>query len=301
MDTDGRPKSWGLNGAPMKQKNYINSIPWNLLLLTAGSAVFGIGIKSIAVPNGFITGGISGVGLLIYYAFGGLSPGQWFFLLNVPIFILGWIYVSRRFFFYSLYGMVALAAAIDLVRFQVPIHDPFLAMLAGGTLMGAGAGIILHSLGSGGGNDIIAIILHQKFSLRIGTFFFTFNLILFGLSLGVLRLEPVLYSLAMSFVTAQVIDWILSMSNHRKMILVISDRSEEIARAVMDRLQRGATLIEGSGAYTGRRKRILLTVVHNYQLKRIEELVFGIDPDAFLITENTFNVLGKGFSHRKVY
>jgi uncharacterized membrane-anchored protein YitT (DUF2179 family) len=285
----------------MKQKNYINSIPWNLLLLTAGSAVFGIGIKAIAVPNGFITGGISGVGLLIYYAFGGLSPGQWFFLLNVPIFILGWIYVSRRFFFYSLYGMVALAAAIDLVRFQLPVHDPFLAMLAGGTLMGAGAGIILHSLGSGGGNDIIAIILHQKFSLRIGTFFFTFNLILFGLSLGVLELEPVLYSLAMSFVTAQVIDWILSMSNHRKMILVISDRSEEIARAVMDRLQRGATLIEGSGAYTGRRKRILLTVVHNYQLKRIEELVFGIDPDAFLITENTFNVLGKGFSHRKVY
>jgi uncharacterized membrane-anchored protein YitT (DUF2179 family) len=124
---------------------------WNLLLISAGSIVFGIGLKSIAVPHGFITGGISGLTLLFYYVSGLLSPGLWYLIVNIPIFLIGWIHVSRRFFLYSLYGMAALSAAIDLIRFSLPIHEPILAVLAGGVLMGAGTGIILHSLGSGGG------------------------------------------------------------------------------------------------------------------------------------------------------
>jgi len=167
--------------------------------------------------------------------------------------------------------------------------------------MGAGAGMILHSLGSAGGNDIIAIILHQRFSIRMGSFFFAFNLILFSFSFSVLETDLVLYSLALSFIISQVLDHVLTVFNQRKMVLVISDSAEQIARAIMDRFNRGATFLKGSGAFTGRPKNIILTVVHNYQLKRLEETVFTIDADAFMITENTFNVLGKGFSRRKVY
>ena len=82
----------------------ISSVLWNLLLITAGSIVFGIGLKSIAIPHGFITGGISGLTLLFYYVSGMLSPGLWYLLVNIPIFLMGWITISRRFFFYSLYG-----------------------------------------------------------------------------------------------------------------------------------------------------------------------------------------------------
>ena len=76
------------------------SVGWNLILLTVGSLVLATGIKGIAIPNGFITGGFSGLSLMIYYAFGGLSPGIWYFVLNIPLFIAGWIFLSRRFFFY---------------------------------------------------------------------------------------------------------------------------------------------------------------------------------------------------------
>lgn len=280
---------------------FTSGIIYNIVLITLGAAVFGIGVKAIAVPHGLITGGMSGICLLIYYWTGQLSPGILYFIVNIPIFLLGWRHVSRRFFFYSLYGMAALTVAMDTMNFQIPVHDIMLAVLAGGCLMGAGAGIILHSLGSAGGNDVIAIILHQKFNIRIGTFFFAFNIALFSLSFGRLTVDLVLYSLAMSFVTSQVLDYFLNISNQRKLALIISDKSSQIAQAVMSRINRGATLLEGRGAYTGRKKEVLMTVVHNYQIKRLEEVVFDIDNDAFVIMENTFNVLGKGFSHRKLY
>jgi uncharacterized membrane-anchored protein YitT (DUF2179 family) len=284
-----------------KTRHYSLGIAYNLLLITLGSAVFGIGLKGIAIPHNFISGGISGLALLIYYWTGMLSPGAIYFGLNIPIFILGWRYVSRRFFGYSLYGMTALTLAMDLIDLQIKIHDPMLAVLAGGSLIGTGSGIIFHSLGSAGGNDIIAVILNQRYNVRIGTYFFVFNIALFAFGLGRLPVDLVLFSVAMSFVTSQVMEYILNISNQRKMALIISESSERIASEVLSRLGRGVTVLEGRGAYTNRRKEVLLSVVHTYQLKRLEELVFSIDEHAFVILGNTFNVLGSGFSNRKVY
>lgn len=279
----------------------ISSVVWNLILITAGALIVATGLKSIAVPQGFITGGVSGLTLLIYYVSGLLSPGLWYLLVNIPIFLVGWLHVSRRFFFYSLYGMAALSFSIDMVCITAPIHEPILAVLAGGVLMGTGSGLILHSLGSTGGLDIIGIILNQKYSLRLGSFFFFFNVVLFAFSFSALEVDLVLYSLFMSFISSQTMDYVMTFSNQRKMVIIISDLNATIASAIQQRLNRGVTFINGSGAYTGRAKQIILTVVHNYQLKRLEEAALSIDPEAFIITENTFNVLGRGFSRRKVY
>jgi uncharacterized membrane-anchored protein YitT (DUF2179 family) len=284
-----------------RARHYSLGIPYNIILITLGSVLFGVGVKGIAVPHNFISGGISGLALLIYYWTGLLSPGAIYFGLNIPIFILGWRHVSRRFFGYSLYGMTVLTLAMDLIDLQISVHDPMLAVLAGGCLIGAGSGIIFHSLGSAGGNDIIAVILNQRFNLRIGTYFFMFNIGLFAFSLGRLPVDLVLFSVAMSFVTTQVMEYMLNISNQRKMALIISDDAEKIASEVLTRLGRGVTVLEGRGAYTDRKKEVLLTVIHNIQLKRLEELVFSIDEHAFVILGNTFNVLGRGFSNRKVY
>ena len=277
------------------------SVGWNLLLLTVGSFVLATGIKAIAIPHGFITGGFSGLSLTIYYAAGGLSPGVWYFVLNMPLFIAGWIFLSRRFFFYSLFGLVMVTLGIDLIPFVIPIKDRLLAALAAGALIGAGAGTYLHSFGSVGGSDVIAIILNQKFNVRIGRFYFYFNLVLFSVSSSFLDIDIILYSLILAFVVAQATDYFLSMFSQRKMVIIISDRSESIAETILKKLQRGSTFLFGRGAYTGKHKKVLLTVVNNYQLKRLEEAVFTIDADAFFITGGTFNVIGKGFSRRKLY
>lgn len=163
------------NDMNLQPKRYAYSIPWNLFLITVGSVLFAIGLKAIAVPHGFITGGLAGVSLLIYYVTDLWSPGLWYLLVNFPIFLFGWFFISKRFFFYSIYGMLILSAAIESVTFTIPVTNHFLAVLAAGSIIGAGVGVTLRSLGSLGGNDIIAILLNRKFNIRIGTYFFPFQ------------------------------------------------------------------------------------------------------------------------------
>jgi uncharacterized membrane-anchored protein YitT (DUF2179 family) len=285
----------------MKLQNITYSVPWNLFLITLGSIITGIGLKAVVIPNGMITGGFSGAGILLFYYTRILTPGIWYLVLNIPVFILGWLFISRRFLLYSLYGTIILTLAMDFIQFEIPVKDLMLAALAGGTIIGAGAGIVFRSLGSAGGNDIISVILNQKFGIRIGTYNFSFNLVLFIFSFGMLDTDLILYSMAMSYITSQVIEYFITLFNQRKMIFIISNNPRKIADEIMRRLKRGTTFIKGEGAYTGNEKDIILTVVNTFQIKRVEEIAFTIDPDAFLITESTFNVLGKGFSRRKVY
>ncbi len=285
----------------MKLQNISYSVAWNLFLITFGSLIVGIGLKAIVIPHGMITGGFSGAGILIYYYTRILTPGIWYFILNIPVFIAGWLFISRRFLLYSLYGTVVLTLAIDLIHFQINVNDLILAALAGGTIVGAGAGIVFRSLGSAGGNDIISVILNQKFGIRIGTYNFIFNFVLFVFSFGTLDTNIILYSMAMSYITSQVIDYCMTLFNQRKIIFIISDHPRRIADEIMNKLKRGVTFLKGEGGYTGRKKDIIFTIVNTFQIKRVEEITFNIDSDAFLITENTFNVLGKGFSRRKVY
>ncbi|MBU0464900.1 MAG: YitT family protein [Proteobacteria bacterium] len=285
----------------MKFQNITYTIPWNLFLITLGSLIAGIGLKAIVIPNGMITGGFSGAGILVFYYTKIFTPGIWYFILNIPVFIFGWIFVSRRFLLYSLYGAIVLTLSIDLIRFEIPVKDLMLAAIAGGAIIGAGSGIVFRSLGSAGGNDIIAIILNQKFGIRIGTYNFSFNFVLFFFSFGLLDTDLILYSMAMSYITSQVIEYFITLFNQRKLIFIISNNPRQIADEIMNKLNRGATFLKGEGAYSGMEKDIIMMVANTFQIKRVEEIAFTIDPDAFLITENTFNVLGKGFSKRKVY
>ena len=115
----------------MKFQNITYSVPWNLFLITLGSFILAVGLKSIIIPHGMITGGISGLSILLLYYTGVLTPGLWFLILNIPIFIIGWKFISKRFLYYSLYGMIVLTLIIDLTHFKIEIDDPWLAALAG--------------------------------------------------------------------------------------------------------------------------------------------------------------------------
>ena len=276
-------------------------VPWNLMLLTFGSFLIAFSVKAVAVPHGLLTGGMSGIALLCYYVFGGLTTGQWYLLLNLPVFVLGWVFVSRRFFFYSLYGMIATSVFIDIISYTMPIEDIWLAVLTGGGLLGAGVGVALRSLGSTGGADILAVICKEKFNMSMGSFEFWFNMLGFIGGFAFLNMHIVLYSIAMTFITAFAIEYVIGMFSERKMIIVISDHHEAIRRAILDDLDRGLTLLDGTGGWSGDPKKVILTMISSMQLKELEELVYTIDPDAFFIMGSGFHVLGQGFSSRKVY
>jgi len=294
------PLLWQLQ--PMDWRRWSYSLPWNLILLTFGAVGIALAVQGAAVPHGLFTGGISGLGLICYYLTGALSPGQWLFVLNIPIAIAGWLWVSRRFILYTMYGMVAATAFLELLDRPFPIHDPMLAAIAGGVLLGGGVGLSLRSLGSSGGVDIIAVILHQRYGLRMGQVSFAFNVGVFALGWYLLGdLDRTLHSLVMVFVSSQTIDAVVGMFNQRKLVIVISDQHAVITHAILQDIHRGVTLLDGHGGYTGTPKQVILTVVNTVQQKRLEEIIFSIDPQAFVIIENTLNVLGRGFSQRKTY
>jgi uncharacterized membrane-anchored protein YitT (DUF2179 family) len=283
------------------QRSLSFSVPWNLCLITLGAALTGVGIKAIAMPQGFFSGGVAGLSVLCYYFTDRWDPGLWYIALNAPLFIMSWVFVSKRFFAYSMFGMLVLAAVISQVKFNIPIKEPMLAAFAGGACIGGGCGIVLRSLGSQGGTDILAVILNQKWNLRIGTISFLFNALVFGFALTFVETDRILFTLTMVFISNVMLEYVLGMFNQSKMALIITDKPDEIMEAILTQLHRGATFIHAEGGYSHKPKKIILTVVKNIQLKRLEELVFHIDPMAFTVLDQTLNVLGKGFSQRKVY
>lgn len=286
----------------MQVRHVTYSVWWNLMLLTLGALGIALAVQGAAVPHGLITGGISGLSLIFFYLFPGVTPGQWLFLLNIPIALAGWFWVSRRFILYTMYGMLATTVLLEVFHRPFPIQDPMLAAIAGGALLGVGSGLCLRSLGSSGGVDIIAVILHQRFGLRMGQVSFASNLAVFTLGWLLLGdLDRILYSLVMVFVSAQTVDAVVGMFNQRKLVIIISNHHQAIAQAILQDAHRGLTILEGFGGYSGASKKVILTVVNTVQQKRVEEIIFSIDPNAFVIVENTLNVLGRGFSQRKVY
>ncbi len=273
----------------------------NLLLLSSGAFLEAVAIKSIFMHHEFLSGGVFGLSLFVYYATGFLTPGACYALLSVPIALVAWRLVSLRFCLYSLYATLLASLLTFVIPWVIPVHDSLLAAVAGGVLMGAGVGITLRSQGSDGGLSIISVALHQRYNIRIGHVSLTFNAVLFAMAFGALPLDHILYSIISIFVSSQVMDRVVSMFNERKLAIIISNNPEELAARIMAKLHRGVTFVDGKGGYTKKDKLLILTVVHNYQLKQLEETVFATDPHAFVIIENTFNVLGQGFSKRKVY
>lgn len=282
-------------------KETILKVFLNLLLLSSGAFLEALAVKGLFMPHSFMSGGVFGLSLFIYYSTSLLSPGAWYALLSIPIAFVAWRLVSLRFCLYSLYATLLASLLTQVIPWTIPVHDSLLAAVAGGVLMGAGVGMTLRSQGSDGGLTIISIALHQRYNIRVGHVSMAFNAILFSTALGTLRLDHILYSMIAMFMSSWVMNYFATMFNERKVAMIISNQPEELAKRIMESLHRGVTFLSGKGGYTKRDKLLIMTVVHNYQLKRLEELVFAVDPHAFVIIENTFNVLGSGFSKRKVY
>lgn len=282
----------------MDPKHPFLKVVWNLFLITAGSLLCAVAINGILVPSRFLAGGISGLSLFIYYLFPSVPIGVYNFLLNIPLFVLGWLFVGRRFFFYSLVGMMIFSAALLIHVPSIPINDPLLKALTAGIISGIGSGVILKSLGSGGGLDILCVILLKRFSVRIGTTVMLFNCALMLAALFRFNLEIVLYTLIYLFVTSQLINMVVTGFNQRKAVMVVSPKWQEIAREIMDTMQRGVTIVIGEGGYTGQEQRILYSVLTFQELSRFKDMVRQHDPQAFLVVTETLEVMGKGIGNQ---
>lgn len=286
----------------MKLQSYnkalAESVVWNLLWLTLGSVLMAVCIQSVAAPHGFLSGGVMGVGLLVNYWTGTLTPLVWYSVLCVPVYALGWFCVGKRFLLYTAYGTLCTTLFSFFITFNISITNEVYATVVGGVLHGAACGVMLRTLGSSGGTDVVAVLLKERWNVPIGQFNFLFNSLLFLTAASHMALDLIVASMLMMFISASTLEYVLGLFNRRKLVMIISDHGEEISEAILVTERFGATLVRGKGAYSGSDREILLTVTNNVALKRLENLVFSIDPRALFIVENTFYVSGGQFARR---
>ncbi len=267
-----------------------------LFLIVLGAALSGWCINALIIPHRFLSGGVSGVALLVFYLAGVPPVGLSIFILNVPIFLLGWREVSLRFVLFSLVGMLGLAGFVYLFTGATfPVHDDMLAAILAGVFLGVGGGLTFRAGGSQGGVDIISIYLNRRFAIRIGYTIFSINILILVVAAFVISLDRALYTMIMMFVSSKVVDHIQSGFNQRKSVMIISSSARRISQGILHNLHRGVTILKGEGGYTGRSQEVVYTVTTMLELNRLKELVWTVDPDAFIIVNDTVEVIGKGF------
>ena len=271
---------------------------WNLFLITSGSLICALAINGILIPHGFLSGGFVGATLIIHYLFPFLPVAALYFVLNIPVYFLGWKYIGRRFFIYSMAGMVIFSLAVLWKPFIIPVHDKMLAAIFAGILSGAGGGIILKSYGSAGGMDILSIILLKRFSIRLGNSILALNVLILSITAYVFSMEEALYTLIFLFVSTQVLNVVMYGLSQRKAVYIISPHWETIHRGIMERIQRGVTLIGGRGGYSGQDIQMLFTVISHQELPRLKKLVDNIDSQAFVVVSDTLEVMGPNIGNQ---
>jgi uncharacterized membrane-anchored protein YitT (DUF2179 family) len=270
----------------------LRQVLWNLGLIAFGSALCAVAINGILIPREFLSAGFVGLALVIYYFVPALPVAWLYFLLNVPLFIIGWRFVGRRFFLYSLAGMVIFSCAVEFIQVPIPVQDKILSALLAGIITGTGAGVILRSIGSAGGLDILCVIMLQRFSVRLGTTSLAFNSILLVAGALLFSLERALYTLIYVYVTSYILNLVVTGLSQRKAVFIISSQWEEISKKILYEIDRGLTIIKGQGGYTGQEKQIVYTVITFREYAQLKGIIKKIDPKAFMVVTETLDVMG---------
>lgn len=265
---------------------------WNLCLLAVGAVFCAVAVNGILVPRGFVSGGLTGLSLVVKYLLPAWPLGGIYLVLNVPLFLVGWRFVGGRFFLYSIAGMVFFSAALQWVHMDFAVEDRILSALLAGILTGIGTGITLRSAGSGGGTDILAVMLLKHFSVRLGTTVLVFNSVVLALTALLFSLQGALYTLVFLYVASKVLNIVVTGLSQRKAVWIVSRAWEEINRKILEELNRGVTIIEGRGGFTGQRGCILYTVITFQELARVKTIIRRLDPQAFVVVSETLEVMG---------
>jgi uncharacterized membrane-anchored protein YitT (DUF2179 family) len=273
----------------LKQSQFIL---YNLLLITLGSIICAVAVNGILIPHKFLSAGFTGLSLIIFFIFSSISLSVIYVLLNIPLFILGWKHVSRRFFLYSVTGVMIYTVSLQYTKFLLPVDEKILAALLAGLLSGIGSGLILKSVGSAGGLDILSVILFKKFGIRLGTVSLASNGVILLAAAFIFSLEQALYTLIYVYITSSVLNFITTGLSKRKAVIIVTPKWQEVSAQISNILNRGLTIFQGNGGYSGESEKIIYTVLTFQELSRLKSFILTLDPRCFMVVSDTQEVMG---------
>ena len=267
----------------------------NAILILAGLLCSSAAYNLYLIPNNIAAGGFTGIGQLVNH-FIDIKVGTVSILLNIPLFLLSMKSLGLRFGLRSLLAMLGLSLFIDYLPMPVATNDLLLATVFGGVLGGIGFGLVLRGSATTGGTDMLASLIHRFFpAIRVSVGIFAVDGLVILASACVFDQQAAMYALISAFLMNVMVDIVLEGPNSAHSYFIISDHSTEIAKSLMDELERGVTALTGKGMYSGTEKQVLLCVVNRFETMQLRRIVFSIDPSAFVIANKAHEVLGEGF------
>lgn len=276
----------------------------NLLLILGGNALYAFALKLFILPADLMTGGTTGIALVIQH-FTGFSISVFVLIFNVLMLITGWLLLGKKFALTTIVSTFAYPIWLELFNrllgdTQVT-SDPMLCTIFAGLGIGIGLGIVIRSGASTGGMDIPPLVLNKYFKIPVSVGLYFFDICILGAQMLYNEPEHILYGMLLVMVYSMVLDKFLLIGTTRTEVKVVSSQPEKIKEAILSDLDRGVTLLYGEGGYLERETQVILSVISNRELPKVEQLIHSIDPESFMIVSRVSEVRGRGFSMKKKY
>lgn len=271
----------------------------DLILIGVGATSYAAAFCIFLTPAHIAPGGLSGIGIIVNSLFG-LPVGTVMLVLNIPLIIMALRVLGKRFLFKTCISVVVSSLLIDVGTGFLPalhLQEPLVAAIFGGVMMGFGLGLVFSRGGSNGGSDIISRLLYRKKPhLSIGQVVLCVDLSIIALSAVVSRdVTTGLYGVITLYISSRIMDFLIQGANTAKLTYIITNKAAEVSDAICQDIRRGTTLLEGQGGYSKCHKNIIMCVARPQEVPHLKNLVRAIDPDAFVILTNAYEVMGTGF------
>lgn len=271
------------------------------VVLFIGSIIYAAGLEIFLVPNNIIDGGVVGIAIMASHLTH-LPLGVFLIAINLPFVYLGYKQIGKTFTLSTIFAIVSLSYWSN-VFLPIPglTNDLFLASVFGGIIVGVGVGLIVRYGGSLDGTEIVAILLDKRTSFSVGEIVMVMNLFILSAAGLIFGWDRAMYSLVAYFIASKVIDITIEGLDESKAIFIVSDQAETIADALMARLGRGVTVLQGRGGYSGTEKNILYVVITRLEIAKLKSIIADIDDNAFITVNDVHDVMGGSFKKKAIH
>ena len=286
-----------MNYAKIKRKLRLKKNFYDVLLMVIGCLIMALGTSFFLLPNQLSSGGFTGISTIFFYLLK-FPIGTTMFVLNIPLFILGYIRLGKKFIIKSIIGTTILSLFLNaLEKVPIIVQDKFLASIYGGIIVGIGMSLILKSKTSTGGTDLLIYIIRSfKPEFQTSSLIIIIDVVIVGLNILFLRnIEIGLYSAIAIYIMGKMVDIVFEGINFTKIIFIISNKLETISKELESKTSRGSTGIYTRGMYTNEDRMMLMCVGNRNEIAKIKEIALKIDKKAFVIITNSREIFGKGF------
>lgn len=267
----------------------------DIILVMIGSFIFSAGINAFVISGNLGEGGVTGIAIVLYYAFH-ISPGITNFVLNAILIIVGYKYLSKRSTYLTIFSTVLISIFLGLTEtWHVETGNVVINAAFGGTCVGLGIGIIVLAGGTTAGTVILARIVNKYLDISTPYALLFFDLIVVLISLTEIPLVKCLVTVMSLYIGTKVMEFVIEGLNTKKAMTIISSRPNEVAKAIDQQVGRGLTILNGHGYYTREEKDVLYVVISKTQVSRAKRIIKNIDENAFLVIHDVRDVYGNGF------